>query len=175
MELIKLIFDIAKVVKLDSRADNRGLMTVAAAEEALGDIGIPFNEKETRAYVMNKAGTFFGIHYREVSDPMAKLVTVIQGRGMDYLIDLREDSPTYLQWEQFELTAENALAVYVPAGIGHAFISMEENTIQLFTIDKCGKEGLSKQLNYKEPRIGLKLPIEVTEISTYDAGAAFLK
>ena len=100
---------------------------------------------------------------------------MIQGRGMDYLIDLREDSPTYLQWEQFELTAENALAVYVPAGIGHAFISMEENTIQLFTIDKCGKEGLSKQLNYKEPRIGLKLPIEVTEISTYDAGAAFLR
>ena len=53
-------------------------------------------------------------------------------------------------------------------------LSLEENTIQLFAIDKCGKEGLSKQLNYKEPKIGRELPVEVTEISSYDEGAAFL-
>ena len=73
-----------------------------------------------------------------------------------------------------ELSADNALAVLIPEGIGHAFLSLEDNTIQAFTIDKTGKDGHSKQLNYKEEKIGLKLPVDVTEISDYDAGAPFL-
>ena len=46
---------------------------------------------------------------------------------------------------------------------------------QMFLLDACGVNGRSKQLNYKEPRIGLKLPIEVTEISDYDAAAPYLE
>ena len=169
MELIKTLFDTVKVYKLKSRTDNRGLMTYVYEDGIEG-----FVSKETRIYDMPKAGTFFGIHYREENAPMQKFVTVVKGSGMDYVIDLRKDSPTYLKWESFELSADNALAVLIPEGIGHAFLSLEDNTIQAFTIDKTGKDGHSKQLNYKEEKIGLKLPVDVTEISDYDAVAPFL-
>ena len=169
MELIRTIFDSVKIYRLKSRTDNRGLMTYVYEDGIEG-----FNAKETRIYDMPKAGTFFGIHYREEKAPMQKFVTVVKGRGMDYVIDLRKDSPTYLKWESLELSADNALAVLIPEGIGHAFISLEDNTMQAFTIDKTGKDGHSKQLNYKEEKIGLKLPVDVTEISDYDAGAPFL-
>ena len=169
MELIKTLFDTVKVYKLKLRTDNRGLMTYVYEDGIEG-----FVSKETRIYDMPKAGTFFGIHYREENAPMQKFVTVVKGSGMDYVIDLRKDSPTYLKWESFELSADNALAVLIPEGIGHAFLSLEDNTIQAFTIDKTGKDGHSKQLNYKEEKIGLKLPVDVTEISDYDAGAPFL-
>lgn len=169
MELVKTIFDVVKVYKLKSRTDNRGLMTYVYEDAIEG-----FEAKETRIYDMPKKGTFFGIHYREENEPMKKLVTVVKGRGMDYLIDLRKDSATFLKWESLELTADNALAVLIPEGIGHAFISTEDNTMQAFTIDKTGKEGHSRQLNYKEEKIGLDLPAAVTEISDYDEGAPFL-
>jgi len=189
MEVVKKVFDAAMVLRLSSRRDNRGRMTIACSEEELENVGLAapgtqaeagtdtgftFTPRETRTYWMERRGTFFGIHYREEADPLAKLVSVASGRGMDFLVDLRPESPTYLAWESLELSAENALAVYVPAGIGHAFISLEDNTVQVFLLDACGVNGRSKQLNYKEPRIGLKLPIEVTEISDYDAAAPYL-
>jgi len=169
MELVKTIFDTVKIYKLKSRTDNRGMMTYVYEEGIEG-----FESKETRIYDMPKTGTFFGIHYREENEPMKKFVTVVKGRGMDYLIDLRKDSDTYLKWESLELTADNALAVLIPEGIGHAFISLEDNTMQAFTIDKTGADGHSKQLNYAEEKIGLKFPVDISEMSDYDQGAPFL-
>ena len=134
-----------------------------------------FEIKETRVYTMPQKGTFFGIHYSDEATPFSKLVSVVQGRGMDYLVDLRKESPTYLKWEAVELNADNALTVLVPAGIGHAFLSLEDNTIQLFAINKSGKDGHSKQINYADPQIGLKLEIPITQISDYDANAPFLE
>ena len=170
MELVKKIFDCVSLYKLTSRTDNRGPMTYAYEASIDG-----FEIKETRVYTMPQKGTFFGIHYSDEATPFSKLVSVVQGRGMDYLVDLRKESPTYLKWEAVELNADNALAVLVPAGIGHAFLSLEDNTIQLFAINKSGKDGHSKQINYADPQIGLKLEIPITQISDYDANAPFLE
>lgn len=169
MELIKTIFGCVKIYKLNSRSDNRGLMTYVYDNSIEG-----FEAKESRLYTMSRKGTFFGIHYREESDPLTKFVSVVKGRGLDYVIDLRKDSVTYLKWEEIELSEENAFAVLVPAGIGHGFLTMEDNTMQFFAIDKTSKDGHSKQLNYAEKKISLKLPIPVTDISDYDLNAPFL-
>ena len=170
MELIKTIFSCVKIYKLNSRSDNRGSMTYVYEDGIEG-----FEAKESRIYTMSRKGAFFGIHYREEADPLTKLVSVVKGRGLDYVIDLRKDSATYLKWEEIELSEENARAVLVPAGIGHGFLAMEDNTMQFFAIDKTGKNGHSKQLNYTEQKIGLKLPISVTDISDYDLNAPFLE
>ena len=173
METARKIFDKVLVLNLRTRTDNRGPMTVVYNNE-FAEKNLLFNAKETRVYTMPKKGTFFGIHYREESDPMDKLVTVIQGRGMDYIVDLRPESPTYLKWEKIELSAENALAVYVPAGFGHGFQAIEDNTIQHYTINTSGENGYSKTVNYKDERIGLNLELPVTEIADYDLNAPFV-
>ena len=169
MELVKTVFDCAKIYRLKSRSDNRGPMT-CLYDGSIED----FEIKETRSYTMPKKGTFFGIHYREEKDPMAKLVSVIKGRGMDYLVDLRKNSPTYLKWESIELSAENALSVLVPAGIGHAFLSLEDDTIHIFSCNKAGNDAHSKQLNYADKKIGLQLAIPISRISDYDQHAPCL-
>ena len=170
MELIKTIFDCVKIYKLKSRTDNRGPM-IYVYEDSINN----FEVKETRIYTMPQKGTFCGIHYSDENVQMSKLISVVQGRGIDYIVDLRKSSETYLKWEAFELNADNSLAVLVPAGIGHAFLSMEDNTIQHFSINRSGKEGLSKQLNYAEKQIGLKFDIPITNISDYDLNAPFLE
>ena len=168
--LIKEIFGKVKIYQIHTRVDNRGSLAYVY-DENMDD----FKALETRIYSMPKEGTFFGIHYREESSPMTKFVTVIKGRGMDYVIDLRKESPTYLQWESIELSEENAIAVLVPAGIGHAFISLQNDTMQFYSVDRSGNDALSDRINYKDPKIGLKLPIPVSEISDYDLSAPFSK
>ena len=83
--MIKEIFVKVKIYRLRSRIDNRGVLTYVF-DENIND----FKQKETRIYSMPKEGTFFGIHYREECDPMTKFVTVIKGRGLDYIVDLRK-------------------------------------------------------------------------------------
>ena len=168
--LIKEIFGKVKIYQIHTRVDNRGSLAYVY-DENMDD----FKALETRIYSMPKEGTFFGIHYREESSPMTKFVTVIKGRGMDYVIDLRKESPTYLQWESIELSEENAIAVLVPAGIGHAFISLQNDTMQFYSVDRSGNDALSDRINYKDPKIGLKLPIPISEISDYDLSAPFIK
>ena len=167
--MIKEIFGKVKIYRLHTRLDNRG-----ALEYVFDENTVDFKARETRIYSMPKEGTFFGIHYRNESDPMTKFVTVIKGRGLDYVIDLRKESPTYLQWESFELSEENALAVLIPAGFGHAFISLQNDTIQLYSVDRSCNDAHSKQINYKDPKIGLKLPVPISEISDYDLSAPFV-
>lgn len=164
MEVVGKIFDDVLILKRSSAID------VAVNEDEIEG----FIPKETRTYEMPVKGTFFGIHYRELSDPLTKLVTVIKGCGMDYVIDLRKDSPTYLKWEKIELNEDNKIAVLIPAGFGHAFLSLTDDTIQSFTIDASGKNGSSKVLNYKEEKIGLELEIPVTVISDKDINAPYL-
>ena len=168
MELIREIFGCVKIFKLKSRYDNRGSLTY------LYDGIEGFEIKENRIYDMPSEGTFFGIHYREENEPMSKLITVIRGRGMDYVVDLRKGSETYLSSEAFELSKENGLAVFIPAGIGHAFLSLEDDTVQLFAIDRSADAGYSKRINYADEKIGLELPIPISRISDYDTSAKFL-
>lgn len=167
--MIKVIFEKVKIYRLRSRVDNRGLLTYVFDEN-----NNDFKQEETRIYSMPKKGTFFGIHYREESDPMTKFVTVIKGRGLDYIVDLRKESPTYFQWESIELSDDNALAVMIPAGFGHAFISLQNDTIQIYSVDRTGNDAHSKHINYKDSKIGLELPIPITEISDYDLYAPFI-
>ena len=167
--MIKEIFGEVKIYRLLTSVDNRGSLEYVFDENTA-----IFKVRETRIYSMPKEGTFFGIHYREESNPMTKFVTVIRGRGLDYIIDLREESPTYLEWESIELSEENAFAVLIPAGFGHAFISLQNDTIQLYSVDRSGNDAHSKQINYKDSKIGLKLPIPISEISDYDLSAPFV-
>lgn len=173
MKILDTYFGKALVLEGNGRVDCRGTMLQCFSDREAKDLGLDFSVRDLRMYAMPKTGTFFGIHYYE-KDPVNRILTVVQGRGMDYLIDLRPGSPTYLQYVQYELSAENKKVVYIPYGIGHAFISLEENTIQAYATDTHGNMGITKQLHYSEPKIGLSLPCPITAISDYDEKAPLL-
>ena len=174
-EIIKTIFDEAKIIKNYARTDNRGFMTVFFDNGEMAGLGIDFTVRENRTYEMPEEGTFFGIHYQTADHPGAKLVSLIKGKGMDYAIDLRPESSTYLKWEATELSSENGLAAYIPTGFGHAFISLSDDVIMLYQTDFHGGKGVTGRLNYKESAIGLKLPLEIIHIADYDSDAPYLR
>ena len=67
-----------------------------------------------------------GLHY---DFRMAKLVQCLHGRIWDAIVDLRRDSPTYLHWQGFLLTARNHKQVFVPAGFGHGFLALDDDVV----------------------------------------------
>jgi len=174
MKIIRSIFEKVKLLELSTSEDSRGVMHITYNEQDLSGLGISFRVKEYRVYAMPVKGTFFGIHFQDSEFPQSKLVSVIQGKGVDYIVDLRPGSKTYKQWEAVELCSDNARAVYIPEGFGHAFLSLEDNTIQQFAIDAYFIAGYTKQINYREPQIGLRLPLDNIILSDYDRNARFL-
>ena len=171
MKIIEKIFDSVLLIQPDGREDCRGTMQVFFSKKAMSELPVDFNITEQRIYTIPKKHTFFGIHFQKPGAAKGKLISVVQGKALDYIVDLRPDSKTYKQYKSFELNADSPLLVFIPAGFGHGFLSMEDNTIQAFAVDADLEKNSSGIVNYKDPEIGLKLPVEDILISDYDKNA----
>ena len=160
MEIVETIFDKCYLLEPDGREDSRGTMSVFFNKKEMAEFLDGFEISEQRLYKMPHKNTFFGIHYQKPGKTKGKLISVVQGRAVDYIVDLRQDSPTRL--------------VYLPAGFGHGFLTLEENTIQAFAVDAPGCGDSSGIISYKDPEINLQLPVADSEIiiSDYDKNAS---
>ena len=84
--------------------------------------------------VSNK-NVFRGLHYQVGMWEQSKLVRVLKGSVIDFIVDLRQESQTYGKFEYFELNDKNRLSLFIPPYFAHGFLSLEDDTI--FTY-KCG-------------------------------------
>ena len=171
MKIIEKIFDAVLLLQPDGREDSRGTMQVFFSKKTMTELPDGFNITEQRIYKIPYKHTFFGIHYQKAEAAKGKLISVIQGKALDYIVDLRPDSKTYKQYKSFELNADSPLLVFIPASFGHGFLTLEDNTIQAFAVDSNFEKDSSGIVNYKDPVIGLKLPVEDIIISDYDKNA----
>jgi dTDP-4-dehydrorhamnose 3,5-epimerase len=102
---------------------------------------------------VSKRGVFRGLHYQVGDFSQAKLVRVLKGSVIDFIVDLREKSQTYGKFEYFELNDKNKLSLFVPPYFAHGFLSLENDTI--FTY-KCGNyyhKDSEGSVNYSDPVI----------------------
>lgn len=116
-----------------------------------------------------------GIHYSTSGLGQAKWVTCIKGRILDYIIDLRVDSPTFKKWEEIKMTGMEGVAVFIPQGFGHAFLSMEEGTLVTYLVSSDFDANAEKAINPFDPDIALKFPLNDLVISEKDQKAPSLK
>ena len=96
---------------------------------------------------------------------------MIQGRGLDYIVYLRGESATFRQYKCLELDGNHPRLVYITPGFGHGFLTLEDNTILTFAMDAEFRDERSGVISYKDPEIGLSLPVEDVILSDYDADA----
>lgn len=115
-----------------------------------------------------KAGTIRGIHFQ--SEPMAqgKLVRCLAGRLLDVAVDLRHDSPTYGRWVSVTLSPEDNNQLWVPEGFGHAFCSLEPNSIISYRVTNYYSRDHDKGVAWDDPDIGIKWP-DIADSGTLSA------
>src|SRR5260221_9986697 len=111
----------AFIVDLDRREDGRGFFARSFCQREFMAHGLnPTVAQANVAYSRTK-GTLRGMHFQFPPVTETKLVRVTRGAILDVVVDLRPESPTYLQHVAVELTAENHRSLYVPERFAHGF------------------------------------------------------
>lgn len=114
------------------------------------------------------AGTIRGMHYQAFPFEEAKVVRCVRGAIHDVLLDLRPASPTFGQWVARELTGDNRLAFYVPAGVAHGFQTLTDNAEVLYLIDQPYAPALAHGVRWNDPAFGIEWPLPAAVMSDRD-------
>ncbi len=111
----------------------------------------------------------------QVGRGMAKLVRCSYGAVVDVLVDLRRGSPTFGEWEAFELNDENLRQLLCPIGFAHGFVVMSESADVLYKCDAYYEASIERGIKYDDPDVAIEWPqIELTP-SERDANAPLLR
>jgi dTDP-4-dehydrorhamnose 3,5-epimerase len=90
------------------------------------------------------------------------------GAIFDVVVDLRRDSPTYLEWESFTLTGDEQASVYIPPGYAHGFQALTEPADISYRIDRPHNPAEDLTIAYDDPSLGIRWPLPVTIMSARD-------
>ena len=154
--------------------DERGYFTEVYVEETWRALGFTERFVQDNASYSNK-GVLRGMHYQLAPHGMGKLVRVLQGAAFDVGVDLRTGSPTFGRWVGRELSAENGLALFFPAGFAHGFVAMEDNTVFTYKCTGCYAPQAERTLLYCDPTVNIAWPVPPTQISPKDTQAPCLE
>ena len=174
MKIISTDFDEVKILVSEKFCDQRGFWKTVYSNNLFNDYGIVFDILEERIYTPVK-NAFYGIHFQNNPFGQNKLVSLINGKGMDYIVDLRKNSRTFKKFIKIELNSDNNQMIYIPHGFGHGFIALSENVMMSYKIDQYHKQNYSKAISYKDPEINLDIIINEELISDQDKFAPFLE
>ena len=116
----------------------------------------------------------YGIHFQNHPKVQTKLLFCIKGRGLDFAIDLRQNSATYKKWVSVELSAQNRNQIYIPAGFGNAFLSLEDDTQIVMRIDNYFDAALSRTITYADRELNIAFDVLKPILSEQDKNAPTL-
>lgn len=116
------------------------------SDVTLCETGLDFKVAQVNNSLSAK-GALRGIHFKESPPGQAKFVSVPSGSTIDVAIDLRKSSPTFGNWQAFELSAENKQALLLGRGIGHAFLSLQHHTQVTYLCDSVFEPELEHAVN----------------------------
>jgi len=103
-------------------------------------------------------GVLRGIHFADVPPGQAKYVTCVAGAVLDVVVDLRVGSPTFGAWDAVRLDTVDRRAVFVPEGIGHAFLALEEGATVIYLCNTPYTPGAEHEVFALDPAIGIDWP-----------------
>ena len=147
--------------------DGRGFFLESYNKRDFSELGIA-DEFVQDNHSRSAEGVLRGIHYQDLSAPMAKLVRCPAGRILDVAVDLRLGSPTFGKWYAAELTGDNMRQLLVPVGFGHAFLTLSASADVQY---KCGgyyAPGAEGVVSWNDPEIAIEWPIKNPVVSDRD-------
>jgi dTDP-4-dehydrorhamnose 3,5-epimerase len=156
-------------VDLERREDDRGFFARTFCKDEFAAAGLEPLVEQCNLSWNHRAGTLRGMHFQVAPATEAKLVRCTSGAIVDQVVDVRPDSPTYLQSFAVELTARNRTALYVPPLFAHGYQALTDGAEVVYQVSQTYTPGLEQGLRYDDPALGLSWPVPVTVISDKDA------
>src|SRR6266576_3765888 len=158
----------AYIIELERREDSRGFFARAFCQKEFAAQGLkPIIAQANVAYNFKK-GTLRGMHFQFPPAAETKLVRCTRGAILDIIVDLRPESPTYLDHTAVELNEDNQRALYVPERFAHGYQALEDNVETSYLVGEFYTPTAEGGLRYDDARLGLSWPLPVTEVSEKD-------
>jgi dTDP-4-dehydrorhamnose 3,5-epimerase len=162
----------AFILDPERRADNRGHFARTFCQREMEEHGLkPVIAQANAAYNKYK-GTLRGMHFQFPPKAETKLVRATRGGIVDIIVDLRPESPTFLEHVAVELTAANGRSLYVPERFAHGYQVLEDGTETTYQVGEFYAPETEGGLSPFDPDLGLSWPMETSEISEKDAAWA---
>lgn len=158
----------AFIIDLDRKVDERGFFARAFCQNEFRDHGLNLVIAQANVALNAKKGTLRGMHFQYPPASESKLVRCTRGAILDIIVDLRPESPTYLDHISIELNENNMTALYVPERFAHGFQALRDNTDTSYQMGAFYTPSAENGLRHDDSRLGLKWPLPVSVMSPKD-------
>lgn len=148
------------VVDPEPRADERGFFARLWCREEFATYGLTADFVQCNDSFSARRGTLRGLHYQQTPHSEVKLVRCVRGSVFDVMVDLRPDSPSYLQWFGVELTADNRRMLYVPEGCAHGYLTLEDGSEVTYPVSRAYRPEAERGVRWNDPRFGIAWPLD---------------
>jgi dTDP-4-dehydrorhamnose 3,5-epimerase len=175
MEFIPAKFSGTYLLKPKVHRDHRGFFLESYTARAFNEAGISIDFIQDNHSMSVESGVLRGMHMQKPPFAQSKLIRAIRGAIFDVVIDVRKNSPTFGQWEGFELTEGNFWMVLVPAGLLHGFCTLAPNTEVMYKVDKFYSPQHEDGVIWNDPDLGIPWPVANPILSEKDKKLPQLK
>jgi dTDP-4-dehydrorhamnose 3,5-epimerase len=146
--------------------DERGFFCETFRASLLSDLGVTEQFVQDN-HSRSSRGVVRGMHFH-IGAGVSKLVRCSRGEILDVLVDLRRGSPTYGQWEGYNLSDENMHVLYAPIGFGHGFCVLSDIADVLYKQSAYYDPEIERGIALDDPEIGIDWPIPLNERTISD-------
>jgi len=161
----------AYIIGLEPFTDDRGWFARFFDKKEFGEkTGYSPDWVQLNHSVSYARGTVRGMHFQHPPYREIKMVRCIAGAVYDVIVDVRQNSPTFLRWTGVELSATNNRMLFIPEGFAHGFQTLEENSALIYHHSEYYTPGAEGGLRYNDPVLAIDWPLPVTSLSARDAG-----
>lgn len=165
----------AWAARLSPHHDERGSFVEWLREADMRERGTTVTAAQANCSI-SRRGVIRGIHFTDVPPGQAKYVMGVAGEVLDVIVDVRVGSPTFGEWDAVRLGGEKWTAVYMPEGVGHAFMALSEQATVIYLCSAAYEAGRERAVDPLDPELGLPWPADIDPIlSARDRAAPSLR
>ncbi len=154
--------------------DERGFFANVFERTDFEGLGLETDVHQCALSFNRRRGTLRGMHFQAAPHGQAKIVRCTQGRVYDVIVDLRPEEPTFKAWRAFELSPGGFRALYVPRGMAHGFLTLEDDSEVSYILFGPRHVPAERGVRWNDPAVGIAWPFEPTIISDRDRESPLL-
>jgi dTDP-4-dehydrorhamnose 3,5-epimerase len=158
----------AFILDTERREDDRGSFARTFCQREFAQHGLRHNVAQCNVAHNRQRGIIRGLHFQYPPAAETKLVRCTRGAILDVIVDLRPESPTYLEHVAVELGAENWRALFVPERFAHAYQALEDGTDVTYQVGEFYAPQFEGGLRFDDPRLDIAWPLAPRDLSDKD-------
>lgn len=155
-------------VHLSPLKDDRGVFTRIFCGNEFEQAGFQKNIVQVNHSVNRARGTVRGMHFQYPPHSEIKIIRCIKGKVFDVVVDIRKNSPTFMQWYAVELSPEKYNMILIPEGCAHGFQALEEDSELLYFHSEFYHPESEGAFRFDDPFINIQWPLPAVQVSAKD-------